>query len=325
MKYLIAFFSALSILFGFSEVRANTSWPNGESLSVIVPFGPGGPSDAIGRIFADGLQRNLNTSVIVLNRPGSNTALGMYEMVRDKPDGRTITIVSTMTATSLPFLQKSIPYNLDRDTIVVNQVAATPLALIVRGDFPAKNVSELIENAKKNPGKLTYGTSGKGQSYHLAAVLFEQRAGIKMQDVPYKGSAPTMIDLVAGRIDMAFDAPSAALPHLSSGKLRILAVTGPKRLAGLLDVPTFEEQGLKGMDVVLHWGAFVRRETLPAIAQKLHDVFGKISREEVVTQALGRLSMSPSSCESLAACAQNVKAESNLIGKLIESIGIQPQ
>jgi tripartite-type tricarboxylate transporter receptor subunit TctC len=230
-----------------------------------------------------------------------------------------------MTAASLPFLQKSLPYNVERDLVVVNQFAATPLAMIVNPQIPVKDAREFIAHAAANPRKLSFGSSGNGQAYHLAGELLRMRTGIDILHVPYKGSAPTMTDLIGGTIAMAFDTPSAAMPYLASNRLRILAVTGQRRLPQLPDVPTLMEQGVKDYNIELRWGVFARRGMPPEIAQRLHAISSKIAAEPAVAEALGKLSILPSSCPTLEACGANFKADTDLVGQLIRTVGLQPE
>lgn len=322
MKKILA---ALLFACAGAAALAQPAFPT-KPIRVIVPFPAGGPSDAIGRLYANHLRMALNgATVLVENRAGANTALGTDLVAKSEPDGHTLMVVSTMTAASLPFLQKSLPYNVDRDLMVVNQFAATPLAMIVNPQIPAKDAREFIAYAAANPGKLSFGSSGNGQAYHLAGELLRMRTGINMLHVPYKGSAPTMTDLIGGTIAMAFDTPSAALPYLASNRLKILAVTGQSRLPQLPDVPTLTEQGVKDYNVELRWGVFARRGTPPEIAQRLNAISSKIAAEPAVAEALGKLSILPSSCASLAACAANFKADTELVGQLIKTVGLQPE
>ncbi len=322
MKKLLA---ALALACFGAAAAAQAAFPS-KPIRVIVPFPAGGPSDVIGRLYANHLRQELNgATVVVENRAGAGTALGTDAVAKSEPDGHTLMVVSSMTVASLPFLQKSLPYNVDRDLMVINQFAATPLAMIVNPQIPARDAREFVAYAAANPGKLSYGSSGNGQAYHLAGELLRLRTGIDILHVPYKGSAPTITDLLGGTIAMAFDTPSAALPYLANNRLRILAVTGQSRLPQLPDVPTLTEQGVKDYNVELRWGVFARRGTPPELAQRLHAISGRIAADPAVAEALGKISIQPSSCPSLAACAGNFKADADLVGQLIRTIGLQPE
>jgi tripartite-type tricarboxylate transporter receptor subunit TctC len=306
-------------------VHAQEIFPN-KPIKVIIPFPAGGPSDTIGRIYANQLRLALNgATVIIENKPGAGTSVGTAALASSKPDGYTLMVVSSMTVSSLPFLQKNLPYDVFKDLMVINQFAATPLALIINPKLPVKDARELITYAANNPEKIRYGSSGNGQAYHLAGELLSQRTGINILHIPYKGSAPTMTDLVGGNIDMAFDTPSAAIPFLPGNRLRILAVTGQTRLPQFPDVPTLTEQGVKDYNIELRWAIFARNGTPPAIAQRLHAVSTQIASDPAVIEALSKISIQPSSCSTLAICANNFKSDSDLVGKLIQSIGLKPE
>jgi tripartite-type tricarboxylate transporter receptor subunit TctC len=160
-------------------------------IRVIVPFPPGGPSDFVARLVASHLGTGLGGTVIVESRPGASTAIGTDATAKAEPDGHTILVVGAMTLVSLPHLQKGLPFKLD-DLMIINQFAATPFVLAVNAGVQAKSVQELIALAKESPGKLNYGHSGRGQSYHLMGELFKMRTGVNITDVPYKGSAPAL-------------------------------------------------------------------------------------------------------------------------------------
>lgn len=293
-------------------------------IRLVIPFGPGGPSDIVARTYGERLRAGLNTPVIVDSRPGGNTAIGTDITARANPDGHTLLVVSMMTAVSLPYLQKRLPYTLD-DLMLLNRFVTTPMVAVAHNSVPAATLKELIAHARSNPGKLNYGSSGVGQAYHLAAELFAMRAGVQMHHVPYKGSAQTFADLLGGNIQLAWDAPIAVLPHLKSGKLRVLGSTGAKRIAQLPDVPTFMEQGVPNYDLELRWGVFGPKGIPASTAEKLHAETARIAALPDVRDTVAKLAVEPATCPSLKACADQLRAESDLIGSIIKTVGIQPE
>lgn len=293
-------------------------------VRVIVPFPPGGPSDFVARMATDRLGAALGGTVIVENKGGAGTAIGTDAMAKSAPDGHTMLIVAAMTAVSLPYLQKAIPYTLD-DFFLVNRFAATPFVLAVNASLPAKDVREFIAYAKANPNKVNYGTSGVGQSYHLAAELFRMRTGTELNHVPYKGSAPALTDLLNGSIQAIFDVPLTPLPHVASGKVRVLGTTGQARLAQLPDTPTFREQGLADYNPELWWGVFAPRGVPRDIAQRLHGEVAKIAAMPEVKEQLGKRAIVTSTCPSLDACAADLRAENEQVGGIIRRIGLKPE
>jgi tripartite-type tricarboxylate transporter receptor subunit TctC len=304
----------------FAQPAAYPSKP----VRVIVPFPPGGPSDFVARMVTDRLGAALGGTVIVENKGGAGTAIGTDAMAKSAPDGHTMLIVAAMTAVSLPYLQKAIPYTLD-DFFLVNRFAATPFVLAVNASLPAKDVKEFIAYAKANPNKINYGTSGVGQSYHLAAELFRMRTGTELNHVPYKGSAPALTDLLNGSLQAIFDVPLTPLPHVSSGKVRVLGTTGQARLAQLPDTPTFREQGLADYNPELWWGVFAPRGVPRDIAQRLHAEIAKIAAMPEVKEQLGKRAIVTSTCASLDACAADLRAENELVGGIIRKIGLKPE
>lgn len=293
-------------------------------IRVIVPFPPGGPSDFVARVVANRLGAGLGGTVIVESKPGASTAIGSDATAKAAPDGHTILIVGAMTLVSLPYLQKNLPFTLD-DLMIINQFAATPFVLAVNPSVQAKNVQDLIALAKANPGKLNFGHSGIGQSYHLVAELFKMRTGADINGVPYKGSAPALTDLLNGNIQMIFDLPLTPLPFLSSGKLRVLGVTGTKRLAQLPDVATFGEQGVRDYEPQLWWGVFAPKGVPRDVAARLHAEISKIAAMPEVKELLGKRGIDTISCPSLEACAAELRKESELVGSIIKTIGLQPE
>lgn len=305
-----------------SHVQAQ-SYPT-KPIRLVIPFGPGGPSDIVARTFGDRLRTGLATPVIVDSRPGGNTAIGTDIAARANPDGHTLLVVSMMTAVSLPYLQKRLPYALG-DLMLLNRFVTTPMVAVAHAAVPASNVKELVAHARAHPGKVSFGSSGVGQAYHLAAELFAMRTGVQMHHVPYKGSAQTFTDLLGGSIQLAWDAPVAALPHLKSGKLRVLGSTGARRIPQLPEVPTFIEQGVPNYELELRWGVFGPRGIPAPIAEKLHAETARIAGLPEVREIVAKIAVEPATCPSLRACADQLRAESELVGSIIKAVGIQPE
>lgn len=302
---------------------AQAGFPS-KPVKVIVPFPPGGPSDFVARMATDRLGAALGGTVIVENRGGAGTAIGTDAMVKSPPDGHTMLIVAAMSAVSLPYLQKSLPYTFD-DFMILNKFAATPFVLAVNASLPVKDVKEFIAYAKANPNKVNYGTSGVGQSYHLAAELFRMRTGTELNHVPYKGSAPALTDLLNGSLQAIFDVPLTPLPHVASGKVRVIGTTGQARLAQLPGTPTFREQGLADYNPELWWGVFAPKGVPREIAMKLHDEIAKIAAMPEVKEQLGKRAIVTTTCPTLEACAADLRAENEMVGGVIRKIGLKPE
>lgn len=224
-------------------------------IKVIVPFPAGGPTDVFGRYVAQALGDHLKVVVVVENRPGASGVIGSDVVARSAPDGATLLFNATHQAI-MPALMKNIPYDTRTAFTPVALVATVPNAIVVNPTFPAQNLKELIALAKKEPGKLQFGSFGGANQ--LAGELFKVMAGIDIANIPYKGAAPAMNDVIAGHIPMMFDTITTIKPQVDSGTVRALAVTSSKRSAALPNVPTVEEAGnLKGYEALAWFGLFM--------------------------------------------------------------------
>ena len=266
----------LAAFFAFSA--QGQSYP-GKSIRIIVPFAPGGSTDIFARLVAERLATSLAQPVVVENRAGASGNIGADAVAKSPPDGYTLLIATTGVMAINNALFKSMAYDAAKDLEPVIFIASITNVLAVPNDLPANNVAELVALAKKEPGKLTFASSGAGSSTHLSAELFKSMAGIDVVHIPFKGSGQALIDVVAGRVSMIFDNMPSALPHIKGGKLRALGVTGLKRSPALPDVPTISEAGagtpLSGYDS-LSWSGFA----VPAGTPR--DVVQRLNRETAV-------------------------------------------
>ncbi len=244
-KYKLLFLLAI---FSFSSAIHAQGYPS-KTVRLIVPFAAGGSTDIMGRLVAQKLSALWGQQVVVDNRPGGSTVIGTDIVAKSAPDGHTL-LVTPAPFTIVPSLLKKLPYDPAKDFEPITLINTTPLVVIVHPGVPAKNIKELIVLAKARPGVLNFGSSGSGGSNHLAGELFNAMANVKITHVPYKGNGPAMTDLLGGHIDMAYNGLTSALQHIKTGKLRALGVTSLKRTAALPDMPTLDEQGLKGFQAV---------------------------------------------------------------------------
>jgi tripartite-type tricarboxylate transporter receptor subunit TctC len=221
---------------------ANAQYPL-KPLRIIVPFAPGGSTDIFARLVAERLSASLGQPVVVENRAGASGNIGAEVVAKAAPDGYTLLMATTGVMAINNALFKSMPYDAAKDFEPVIFIASITNVLAVPAGLPAKNVAELVALAKKDPGKLTFASSGAGSSTHLSAELFKSMAGVDIVHVPFKGSGQALIDVVAGRVSMIFDNMPSALPHIKGGKLRALGVTGSRRSGALPEVPTIAEAG----------------------------------------------------------------------------------
>ncbi|HEX9395881.1 MAG TPA: tripartite tricarboxylate transporter substrate binding protein [Burkholderiales bacterium] len=248
---------------------AGAQYP-GKPLRLVVPFAPGGSTDIFARLLAERLQAPLGQPVVVENRAGAAGNIGAAEVAKGPADGYTLLMATTGVMAINNALYKNMTFDAAKDLEPVVYVASITNVLIVPPDFPAKSVAELVAVAKKEPGKLTFASSGAGASTHMSAELFKSMTGTDIVHVPYKGSGPAMPDLMAGRVHMMFENAPGAVPHIRAGKLRALAQTGLKRSTALPDVPTLAESGVPGYESLSWSGIAVAAGTPRAIVARLN-------------------------------------------------------
>jgi len=239
------------------------------TVTLVVPYPPGGGVDAMARVVAAKLSDALKQQFIVDNRAGAGGTIGTRVVAQAAPDGYTLLLGHTGTISINPSLYAHAGYDPRKDFAPIGLVASMPVALLAHPSFPAKSIAEFIAMAKKDPGKLNLGTSAVGTGGYMCAELFKSEAGINVAIIPYKGSAPVMNDLLGGHVPIAFSVLPPALGNIQGGKLRAIAVTSMKRFSLLPDVPTFDESGLPGFDAVLHYGLLAPAGTPKEIVDRL--------------------------------------------------------
>jgi tripartite-type tricarboxylate transporter receptor subunit TctC len=216
-------------------------------LRIIIPFPPGGPADTIARLLERPLRASLGQAVVLDYRSGAGGVVGMEAVARARPDGHTVGLGSTGALVIAPHIMPRMPYDPLRDLAAVSEVLAVPQLLAVPAAFAARDVAALVAMARAAPGSIAYASAGIGSSLHLAAELFRQKAGITITHVPYRGAAPAITDLVAGRVQMMLGDVTGLLPQVQGGALRALGITAAARFSGLPDVPTIAEAGIEGV------------------------------------------------------------------------------
>lgn len=252
------------------------SYPS-KPIRMVVPFAPGGNVDITARTIAPGLSELLGQQVLVENRPGgAGGSIGTSTVARAAPDGYTIMVASSSVMTNGPALYHNLPYDILRDLAPVGSIAVVPLALVVHPSVPARTTKELIAIAKAQGGNMLMGNAGVGTTNHLIAELFMIRTGAKMNLIPYKGSGPALIDLVAGHIFTHVDQISSALPFIKAERIRAIAVTTAKRAAALPQVPTLAESGVPGFDASTVTGILAPAATPRAIITRLNGTLNKV-------------------------------------------------
>jgi tripartite-type tricarboxylate transporter receptor subunit TctC len=267
------------------------AWPS-KPIRMLVGFPAGGPTDIVARLVADRVAAQMNQRIVVDNRPGAAGNIAVELLARANPDGHTLLYSSNAIALS-PGLYSKLGYDPLKDVAPVTEIGAGCLIFLVHPSLPVRSVQEFVDYAKPRPGQLNYGSSGTGTSTHLAAVLFSQRTGIQTQHVPYKGTAPSLVDLLAGRTQFLMGAVLTAVPHVREGKLRALAVTGSKRIQSLPEVRTLDESGLPGFVVTTWQGLFAPGGTPAPILARVNAEFVKAINSAELKPKIEQQDMEP--------------------------------
>ena len=306
-----------------SPVAWGQAWP-AKPVKFVIPYPPGGLADTYARTLGQALSDRLAQPVVVENKPGGSLIIGTEAVAKAPADGYTILLASVSSLALNASAFKKLPYDPVKDFAPVAMTFHIPLFLMVNIDLPVKSVRELIAYAKANPGKLSFASLGHGSSLHIAGEVFKTMAGIDILHVPYKGTTTALPDLVSGRVSMIFDG-GAFLPQVQGGKVRLLAITSPKRLDSMPEVPTMAEAGVPGYDLSFWFGIAAPAGTPRPIVDRLSREIGEISRQPAFREKLAgfnNLQIITSSPDQL---AEQIKGDIVLWQKLLRDAGVAPQ
>jgi len=304
------------------QIAVAQSYPT-KPVRLLVPYPPGGPVDAVGRIIGQPLGALLGQNIVVENRSGAGGSVGADAVARAAPDGYTMLIGNTGPMTVNPVLQPKLPYDPQKDFHPVTWLVSAQMVLVVHPSLPVRSVKELVALARAHPGSLNYGSAGVGNLTHLGMELFQSMAKMKVNHVPYKGVAPAYVDLMSGELGLMFGNISGPLEYIRAGRMRVLAVSSTKRSPVLPQVPTVAET-YPGFDLVTWMGIFVPAGTPDAIRARLHgDIVEVLQRPEVRERLVGLGNeVVAGDAEKLAA---HISRELALYAKIIRSAGIKPE
>jgi tripartite-type tricarboxylate transporter receptor subunit TctC len=304
----------------FAGAASAQQWPS-KPVRVIVNVAPGGVADITARVLGARLGETLGQPFVVENRPGGDGYIGFEAVAPAPPDGYTLVYAPGSTMMIAPHLVKRADFDPIKTLTPVVATGSVSLYLIVKLDLPVKSYQEFVAYAKANPGKLNYGTPGNGTSPHIATEVYSREASVKLNHIPYKGAGPALKDLLGGVIDFALD-PGVGLPQAKAGKLRLIAIAGPKRHPDYPDVPTLEENGIKGVDGGPYFGFYAPNGTPPEVLDRLNREVQKMMQEPVVAERFRTLAVDlapPMTPEQFAAY---VRAEYARYGKLLKELNI---
>jgi tripartite-type tricarboxylate transporter receptor subunit TctC len=293
-------------------------------IKFVAPFPPGGSSDVLCRLLGAKLAEGLGQPVTVENRPGAAASIGHEYAAKQPPDGYTIVITSSSTLVNNLYLYKQHAFDAFTDFAPISMIASAGQVLVVHPSVPAKSVGELIAAAKAQPGKLNFGSGGKGIQSHISGEMFKAATGVDIVHVPYKGTVQAVSDLVAGQVQMVFSDMVPAMPHIRAGRLRPLAVTTRERAAVLPDVPTMIEAGVPGYDSGVWWAVQSPKGTPAAIVGRLNAELGRIVKLPDVQEKYASLGISPEH-STPAYVLERAKAEGPSIAAALKAAGIEPE
>jgi len=316
MKLVLA--AAALLLSG--AAAAQSDFPS-RTITMLVGFAPGGATDTAARIIAKKLSENIGQTVVVENKAGAGGNIAHQAVAIAPPDGYTILLGSVGPLSVSPHIFAKLPYDPLKDLAPLTMAVTFPNVLVVHAGVPVKNLAEYIALAKQKPGGLDYASTGVGSASHLAGELFNQKAGVNIVHIPYKGGGPAMTDLLGGRVGAYYSTPSTAGPHIATGKLKAIATTGAKRTPFMPDVPTIAESGFPGFEAS-NWYAFVTSAKVPApILDKLNAELVKALNDPSVKEQLAKhfLEPAPGTRDEL---AKYIKSEYDTWGRVVKAAGI---
>lgn len=276
---LLAFVSGLLI----AASAASQGYPT-KPIRLVVPFAPGGSSSLVARLMAAEMEKGLGTQIVIENKGGGGGNIAMQDVARADPDGYTLIIGHVGSLAVNPYMYEKLPYDVDKDFAAVSLLAIVPAIFVVHADVPAKDLREFVALAKKQPGQLYYGSAGNGSAGHLAMEYLKQATGMELQHVPYKGTGPNVTDLIAGRTQAASAGTPPLIPHVKSGKLRVIAVGASKRLPSLPEVQTVAEQGYPGFETSQWYGLNAPAKTPEPIIRRLAEEAAKAAKSAQVIE-----------------------------------------
>jgi len=306
-----------------APVAAQT-YPTARPIRMVIPAAAAGASDIIARVTADHLEKTLGQRVIVDSRPGAGGNLGADITAKAAPDGYTLCMIQVGNVAINPFIFKDMPFDALTDLTPVAPVVNLTEVIAIHDNLPVKTTKELVELAKREPGKLNYGSAGTGTTSHFAGVLFELMAGVQMTHVPYRGAAPALVDVAAGQVQLAFVGLGSANNLVGPGRVRILAVGNLKRLAAAPQIPTVDESGVPGYEFIAWFGIVGPKGMPPDIVQLLNKHVGLMLDDAAVQKRFEDAGMEPLK-ESTADFEKRIRADYAKFKKVVDAAGIKPE
>ena len=323
-RTLLAASLGAGLLAAQTQAAAQAPWPE-KTVTMVVPYSAGGPTDVVARMLAIPMGKSLGQTVIVENTVGAGGTIAPARVAKAAPNGYTI-LIHHMGMATAPALYKKLNYDPLKDFEYVGQVMDVPMTLLSRKDFPASNFQELLAYVKTNKDKVTLANAGIGAVSQLCGMLFAHQIGVQLTTVPYKGAGPALNDLMGGQVDLLCDQTTQTAPVIKDGnRVKVFGVTTPKRLSSMPNIPTLDEQGLKGFDVKVWHGIYAPKGTPPAVMEKLNTALRAALQDDMVKHRFAELSTEAVPMDKVTpeALRTHLAAETEKWGKVIKAAGVQ--
>lgn len=323
MKKMLQFaITAAVLVVGAAQAQTYPSKP----ITMVIPFAAGGPTDVVGRLLAQSMSKTLGQQVIVENTVGAGGTIGAARVARAAPDGYTV-LLHHIGQSTAPSLYRKLPYDPVNGFETLGLVTDVPMTMVAKGDFPAKNFNEMVQYVKANKDKVNLANAGTGSASHLCGLLFQDAIGVTLTAIPYKGTAPAMNDLLGGQVDIMCDQTTNTTSYIKSGKIKAYAVTTPKRLSVLPDLPTTREAGLQSFEVGVWHGMYAPKGTPADVITKVNSALKVALKDSLVIERFAGLGTEPvaESRTTPAVHKQHLVAETAKWKQIFEKAGVQPE
>jgi tripartite-type tricarboxylate transporter receptor subunit TctC len=294
-------------------------------ITMVMPYAPGGPGDAITRVFAASMQKTLGQPIVVDNTAGASGAIGTAKVARSKPDGYTLLMIHVSHATNLAMI-KNLPYHPVDDFEPIGSATTGPMLVLARNEFPAKDLSEFVAYVKANPSRISLAHAGVGSASHLCALMLMSTLKVKLNEIPYKGTGPALNDLMGGQVDILCDQTSGTVPAVKAGKIKAYAAAGLTRVPSLPDVPAIAEAGVEGFDIAISFGLYAPKGTPRTVLNQLSAALQKAVLDPDLRKRLDGMGVAAVSPERARpeALRAHLKNEIDTLGSLLVKAGVQP-